>query len=181
MFNRIITLLLGIVLLLTACGQTATPAPLPTGAPLPTSAVGDIYEPIAEVECSALRQDIAAVLGVEFEQETGPFEDYALGGRGTGCLLHANGTGVDFGSELAVTSALQFLLEDQGWVIDIRYTADGPTGTAFGLRQENRLALVSVIWIPSDDADCPADRPISECSLTPDQVLYTITVQVAEQ
>jgi hypothetical protein len=41
------------------------------------------------------------------------------------------------------------------------------------------LALISAQWAPSPDAKCPADQPISACNLTPEQKLYTITIQVA--
>jgi hypothetical protein len=169
-----------------ACGQPETPNPTsppsqPTAAVLPTSATTGDYQPIDPAECTALRDEIAAVLGVEVEQGTALFEDYAQGGRGTGCLITAKGTGVDFPSTSALASNLHFLLEDLGWVLDIRYAADGPTGTAFALRKENSLVLVGLMWTPSADADCPADKPISDCKLAPEQILYTITVRVAQK
>lgn len=184
MRNRIIIhgLFCCLLILLAACRPTELPpTALPTAAAPPTSAAAESYRPIEADECAALRKDLAATLGVEVRQGSAPFEDYAVGGRGTCCLLQATGTGLDFASDLAVTSNLQFLFEDQGWALDVRYTADGPTGTAFGLRKDNRLALVAVMWTPSADANCPDDQPISSCNLKPEQKLYTITTRVAQK
>ena len=181
MRNRTITqgVLCCIVLLLAACGGTTTPTPAPSPDNQPTG-TGE-YVPIAEAECTALRQSLAVVLGVEVDQGTSPFEDYAVGGRGTGCLLKATGTGVNFPSIIGLVSDIQFMLEDMGYVLDIRYAADGPTGTAFALRQDIRLVLVGVMWTPSADANCPQDKPITECGLKPEQMLYTIPVRAAQK
>lgn len=167
-------------LLLAACGTTPTPLPLPTGVPVPTATAG-AYEPLPAAECTALQEDVSAVLGVPLEQTTAPFVDYIAGEGGTCCQLVATGTGATLGTELAVTSNLQFLLEDQGWIVDMQYAAGGPTGSAFGMRQDERLALVSVMWTPSADANCPDDQPISACNLTPEQMLFTIIVQAAQK
>jgi hypothetical protein len=182
MFKRIIpsaVLLCTIILLLTACGQTSTP--IPTEVIQPTAAPIGEYQPIDEAECTALQQELAAVLGIEVNRGPSPFEDYATGGSGTCCLLKATATGVEFPNELGLVASLQFFLEDQGWVLDIGYAAGGPTGTAFGLRKDGSLALVSVMWTPSADASCPADQPISACNLEPGQILYTIRVQLAKK
>jgi hypothetical protein len=167
------------VLLLVACGQTATPTP--TEVIQATAATMGEYQPLDEAECTALQQDLATVLGIEVNQGTAPFEDYATGGSGTCCLLKATGTGVDFPNDLSLIATLQFFFEDQGWVLDINYAAGGPTGTAFGLRKDGSLALVSMAWTPSADADCPEDQPIGNCEFEPEQMLYTIRVRLAKR
>lgn len=191
MFKRILVhgLFCCAVFLLAACGPaspTASPTVAPQPTPWPTTAITvDPYQPIDPAECATLQRELAGALGVEVEQSTGPFEDYTIGERGTSCLLEAAGTGADFRSEQAVTGALQFMFENLGWEVDIRYTLRGTSGTAtataFGLRLENRLALVGIIWMPSDDAECPPDRPVDQCPLQPEQMLYYITVRVAQK
>jgi len=41
------------------------------------------------------------------------------------------------------------------------------------------LMLIDVEWLPSPDANCPTDQPISACDLKPEQKLYTIQIQTA--
>ena len=180
-------LLCSIVLLLTACGQTAAPPSTEVEAPTkveviePTVASMGAYQPIDEAECTALQEDLAVVLGVEVNQGTAPFENYATGEAGTCCLLRAAGTGENFPNELGLITTLQFFFEDRGWIIDIRYTAEAPNGIAFGLIKGTSLVLVSVVWTPSADANCPKDQPISACNLEPGQMLYIIRARLAKK
>ena len=53
------------------------------------------------------------------------------------------------------------------------------TGTTFAVRRDNELALASVDWQPAPEANCPQDRLISECEVTPEQMNYTIRVNYA--
>jgi hypothetical protein len=68
----------------------------------------------------------------------------------------------------------------RGWVEDFRCMAGGPTGEGYGFRQANKLCQASVSWEPSEDADCPADQPISACELSPEQQLYTVHLNCAQ-
>jgi hypothetical protein len=49
------------------------------------------------------------------------------------------------------------------------------------MRKDDMLALASVEMEPAPEANCPQDRPISECELTPEQMNYTITVTFARR
>jgi predicted small lipoprotein YifL len=176
--------------LLAACGPTPAPTAVPTPVPptavptavvVPTSAVAGGFQPLANTECQALQQAVAAKLGVQANLAEAPFQDYIGGGTGTACLITASGTGVNFPSFGAVATDMQVLLAGQGWTVDLMYAADGPTGTAYGMRKDNRLGLISVMWTPASDANCPQDKPISECQLAPGQQLYTITLRLAQK
>jgi hypothetical protein len=68
------------------------------------------------------------------------------------------------------------MLAEQGWTEDPQLAADGPTGTAAGYRKEDQICLAAASWVPDPSANCPADQPISACALTPEQQLYTITL-----
>jgi hypothetical protein len=149
--------------------------------PLPGSGAG--WGPLPAGICQDLRDSTAAALGVEAVtlNESAPFEDYLSGTSGTGCLITATGTGEDFTSYVDVYARLEEMLAMQGWASDMQYDAGGPTGQAGGFRRDSGLVLLSVGWEPSDDADCPSDQPISECSLAPEQQIYTITLAAAMQ
>jgi hypothetical protein len=53
----------------------------------------------------------------------------------------------------------------------MQYAAGGPTGMGIGMTRDAARLLIL--------ADCPAEQPVSACALTPEQQLYTVTVQAA--
>lgn len=137
------------------------------------------YQPLTDAECATLRDTVAAALGTQADLREAEFNDFVTGQSGRGCEISVSGTGETFGSFLDVAAQLQAALGEAGWTPDMAYLADGPTGTAVGLRQGSNLALLSVNWQPSADANCPADQIITACDLTPAQQLFTITLNVA--
>lgn len=137
------------------------------------------YLPLTDAECATLRDTVAATLGTSADLREAEFNDFVTGQTGRGCEISVSGTGETFGSFLDVAAQLQAALGEAGWTPDMAYLADGPTGTAVGLRQGSNLALLSVNWQPSADANCPADQIITACDLTPAQQLFTITLNVA--
>ena len=139
-----------------------------------------MFQPLSPVACNDLADAVAQTLGVEVATAEAPFQDYVSGKDGTGCQTTATGTGLDFENFVVVAISLKEMLEGQGWWGDMMYVADGPTGAAGGFRKANGLCLLSVNWEPSEDADCPSDQPISTCQLAPEQQLYSIVLNCAE-
>ena len=45
--------------------------------------------------------------------------------------------------------------------------------------RDDALLLIMAHWTPDPAANCPVDQPISACELTPEQRLYTVTIQAA--
>ena len=119
-------------------------------------------------------------LGVEAATAEAPFQDHVSGKTGTGCQATATGTGLDFDDFWSVVEDLKGMLAAHGWQEDIRYMADGPTGTGGGFHKDSGLCLLMVGWEPSEDANCPSDEPIGLCELSPEQKLYTIMLNCAE-
>lgn len=138
------------------------------------------YQPLSPTQCEELANAAQQTLGVEVMTSEAPFEDYVSGEEGTGCQVTATGTGLEFESYWSVAEELKAMLADRGWQEDMKYAADGPTGTAAGVRKEGGLCLLNVSWKPSDDADCPEDQPIATCELQPEQQLYSIVLNCAE-
>ena len=133
--------------------------------------------------CQEIEVMVAGELGVtDIGLDTNaPFEDYLGGTSGEGCLILARGTGADFSNQPDVFMQLKNMLVSMGWTPDLQYDGGGPTGTMGGFRRDAGLMLVVVGWEPSSDANCPEDQPISACSLTPEQQIYTITLSIAMQ
>ncbi len=157
---------------------TEVPTPTPTEVVVETPA-GD-FQPLSPTACSKLASAMAQTLGVEVATEEAPFQDYISGKTGAGCQATATGTGLDFGDFWAVAEGLKGMLKAQGWQENISYMADGPTGTGSGFHKDNGLCLLLAGWEPSEDADCPPDQPIGLCELSPEQMLYTITLNCAQ-
>jgi len=151
--------------------------------PLGTSGTTLDWVTLPDGICQDIEVMVAGKLGVTDIglDLNAPFEDYIGGTSGKGCLILAAGTGVDFANHSDVFTLLKNMLVNIGWTPDLQYDGGGPTGTLGGFRRDAGLMLVSVGWEPSPDANCPQDQPISACSLTPEQQIYTITLSIAMQ
>ena len=160
--------------------ETPTPPPTATAVPEVTAEAESDLEPLSPAVCSDLANAMAQTLGVEVATAEAPFQDYISGKAGTGCQATAKGTGLDFENFVVVADALREMLRYQGWQEDSMYAADGPTGTGTGFQRAGELCLLTVGWEPSADADCPQDQPISACQLAPEQQLYTIELNCAQ-
>ena len=151
--------------------------------PLDTSGSTLDWVTLPDGICQDIEVMVAGELGVtDIGLETNaPFEDFLSGTYGRGCLITVGGTGAAFAGHFDVFMQLKNMLVNIGWTPDPQYDAGGPTGTSGGFRRDMGLMLVTVGWEPSSDANCPQDQPISACSLTPEQQIYTITLSVAMQ
>jgi hypothetical protein len=152
---------------------TPTAVPSPTAAP---AASAGSFKPLDSAACGDLTTAMGQTLGVEAALADAPFQDYVTGQAGTGCQAAVAGSGWDF---VTVTQSLWAMLAAQGWQTDPMYDADGPTGAVRGFRQGDGLCLLTVEWKPSPDANCPPDKPISDCQLKPEQRLYSISLNCA--
>jgi hypothetical protein len=175
--------LLGILLLLSACApapvsEEAPPVSTEAAALLGAGAPG--YQPVSEEVCQILQEGATESLGLTFSMKTGtPFTDYASGETGQGCTLSATTNGASISDPYdALTKLVDGFI---GWTIQPAYDAGGPTGAATAMTRDSGLMLISVGWEPSPDANCPADQPISACELTPEQKLYTVTIEAAQK
>lgn len=164
----------------------ATPTPIPptatavpTAVPAPTNVPSEL-QPLSNIECSDLAEAMSQALGIAGETTEAPVEDYVNQKVGSGCQTMITGTGLDFESVEVVDRAVRGMIQAQGWYEDIRYGGGGPTGQITGFRQANKLCQLLVGWEPSEDADCPSDQPIFTCELAPEQQLYTIILNCAQ-
>ena len=144
------------------------------------ASTGGDFQPLSPAACSDLANAMAQTMGVEAATAEAPFQDYISGKTGVSCQAMATGTGLDFDDFWSGTEDLKRMLEAQGWQEDISYMAGGPTGAGSGFRKDNGLCLLLAGWELSEDADCPTDKPIGLCELSPEQKLYTIELNCAQ-
>jgi hypothetical protein len=137
-----------------------------------------MYEPVSESVCAIIQEAAAQTLAVNFSMEaSAPFTDYVTGESGRGCHLTAAGNGNNFSTPGDVTAALMQAL---GFTEQPAYQADGATGTASAATRDMALMLIQAHWTPDPNAQCPSDKPITDCNLTPEQKLYTVDIDVAQ-
>jgi hypothetical protein len=168
-----------------AAPEAATETATEEAAEESTEATSDTLESVAvealdPAECEAIQTAVAERLGVEFQMAEMPFNSEIASRQGTACALTALGTGEDFGNFLDVAQTLRDVLEAEGWSENQAYLADGPTGTAFGYEKDGQFAIGHVDWMPSEDAECPDDQPISACELEPSQQIFTVMLQLMQ-
>ena len=68
------------------------------------------------------------------------------------------------------------MLEEQGGTEDPLLAAGGPTGVAAGYCKDDQICIASAMWVPDESANCPDDQPFSACEVTPEQQIYTVTL-----
>ena len=174
---RQLLLIVGLVGVLAACRPIQAPAAAGTPGATVTApaeeaaAIPDVLpiESVDAAQCDALQAALSEQLGHELtKQEDAP------------CTLVATGTGEDFGSFVDVAQTIRDVFVAEGWTEDEAAMADGPTGTATGYFKDTTVAQVSVSWEPSDEANCPADQPISACDIAPSQQNFTISITLVQ-
>jgi hypothetical protein len=171
----------------TGATPTAAPAPteeiaeVPTPEPTSAPAADMTFTPLSQDECSHIADILSMAFGVEFGTAEVAFQDFLTGNTGMGCAIQANGDGSKFDNPGLVSMTVSQQLAPEGWATDVQYSADGPTGTVVGLTKGDKLCILDANWMPSEDADCAPDQPISECDLTPEQKLFTVTLTCAQR
>lgn len=177
----------------TSSPPTAAPTAPPTSPPPPTAAPTTapakptqpvVWSLLPQADCEKLQQAVAQAVGAQLHVSltTKPFEDYVDRTTGSGCEIQVTGgTGANFQNAGQAVDTVGAILKAQGWKEDQNFAAGGPTSIDTAFRNGNQLALLNAGWSPSPDANCPNDQPISACKLTPAQMIYTITLQVAQQ
>ena len=149
--------LAGLVLLamaLSACtdrGYHRAPA-LPSSTP---EAAPRIETPSAELRavCDSATNLVKATLHLAVQRQDGEFNDSQRGTRRLGCRLTGEGSFATLANPSGPVAALEKGFTDHGWRGDIRYMADGPDGSAIGLRRLDMLCLVTGSWDGGDDSE----------------------------
>ncbi|MBN1428265.1 MAG: DUF333 domain-containing protein [Anaerolineae bacterium] len=136
------------------------------------------YMPVTQDVCLIIQELATQAVGLTFSMEANaPFTDFLTGETGQGCTLTAAATGAQLSDPDSVLSSLVDGM--LGWTELPDYQANGPTGAATAMMRDMGLMLIRVEWTPSPEVQCPADQPISECGLLPEQKLYTVQIQAA--
>jgi hypothetical protein len=100
--------------------------------------------------------------------------------EGTGCRAALTGTEVLFTSPQAVVDKVGPTLQMMGWTPDPQYVVGSTIGAGQGYRKDSGLCLLVATWQPSPDANCPPDKGYDECSLKPEQKVYTVELNCAQ-
>ncbi len=150
---------------------------VPVASPVPANPAGATIQPLTMEVCDGQAQAMAHFLDVvEVTQSEQPLSDPSSGATGTGCQGTVTGTGVQFPGPDAVVKVLGGMLSEQGWLEDPLLAAGGATGMGAGYRKDDQICIAAAMWQPDASANCLKDQPISACKVTPEQQLYTISL-----
>lgn len=140
------------------------------------------FKPLPEKEASRVQEAVFKALGVEARFEPGVlFRDHVNGGQGPGSRITMKGTGARFQGLESIAHRVLSALKDLGWEEDIAYAADGPLGTATGLRKGAGRILFRVVREPAEEVGLLSREPPSLCELLPEEWAYTITLDCAQK
>lgn len=114
----------------------------------------------ASLGCDAAAEFVRRALTLEVRRQEGVFDDSFRGTRRVGCRLTARGSFTKLGNRGEPVDILRQEFENRRWAHDLRYDADGPDGSDFGMRQREALCVVMGRWDGGDDSDTSsAARP----------------------
>jgi hypothetical protein len=115
--------------------------------------------PGAKAACERFAEILAQMPYNALERFPGTVPDPLTGIERAGCRIELQGS---FEPSGGAQHPLALLTPEEpslsGWSFDQRYAADGPDGTAFALRRDRVLCLVTGSWDGGDDSD-PDDQP----------------------
>ncbi len=141
---------------------------------------GKASQLISTEYCEQFANNTAVVLHAKTSVTIGPFKDSVTGEEKKACIIQAKSTGLQFANLIDAIRLLRAGLLST-WKEERAYQADGPTSTTTAFVDDKHLAVVKVSWEPMPEAKCPKDQIISACPLTPEQKLYTITIQATQK
>jgi hypothetical protein len=145
-----------------------------------TQAANLPFVPVAQEVCKMVQETANSVLATSFVMEPNvPFDFIWTGESGSACTLTTSGTGMDFNDPSNIIRDLISAMP--GWGENARYTASGATREAVTLTRDMAVMVISAGWEPAPEANCPADQPISACSLSLDQKQYTVKIELAQK
>ncbi|MEW6439338.1 MAG: hypothetical protein AB1640_00235 [bacterium] len=119
--------------------------------------------------CEGLAKLASECPGATLQRGDGMFIDEVGGRERIGCCLMIRGSFAALRGAPDVAERLHDSLPSRGWKEELRYAADGPDGTMFGMRKGSVLCVVKGRWNGGDDED-PSYAPSD---------LYEVTVDCA--
>ena len=178
---KVVIVLLGLALLLSACGGTSTtPTATPsTGLPSPTETGEVLFQGLPSADVDSIFAEIKSALNMDLKINQEDFVDSIGGGSGWGQAIVVEGTGNDFAGPAITAQILATILEGKGYQEDMAYAADGPTGTQRGFTKEKGLAMIDVNWKPAEDVVIDPNQPIEAQEIAPEKMNYSVKVLLA--
>jgi hypothetical protein len=135
--------------------------------------------PIPAAECQAFAVQVQNAIGMAAKASEDDFTDLTDRSEGRSCHISASASGQAFAGPGDLMSGTAKVFA--GWTDDPARAVDGPAGGEKGYVKGNRIATVDVSWEPGPGASCSDKQPLSACSITPQQKLWTVTVDIVEK
>jgi len=135
--------------------------------------------PIPAAECQTFASQIQAAIGFAAKATEDDFTDLTDGSEGRSCHISGSTSGQAFAAPTELLAKLAPVFS--GWQDDPARADSGPAEADKGFVSSNRIAAVAVSWEPGPGASCSDKQPLSACNITPQQKLWTVTVDIVEK
>ena len=143
------------------------------------NAQGAAPRPIPAAECQAFAVQVQNAIGMAAKASEDDFTDLADRSEGRSCHISASASGQAYATPNELIAKLAPLFS--GWTDDPARGDTGPAGVEKGYVKGNRIAAADVSWEPGAGASCSDKQPLSACSITPQQKLWNVTVDIVEK
>lgn len=140
---------------------------------------GPALHPIPAAECQNFAVQVQNAIGMAAKASEDDFTDLSDRSEGRSCHISASASGQAFGAPTELIAKLDPVFS--GWQDDPTRADSGPAEADKGFVKGNRVATVDVSWEPGPGASCSEKEPLSACKITPQQKLWTVTVDIVEK
>jgi hypothetical protein len=136
-------------------------------------------KPIPAAECQNFAVQVQNAIGMAAKASEDDFTDLTDRSEGRSCHISGSASGQAYAapSELMAKLAPVF----GAWQDDPARADSGPAEADKGFTNGSRIATVDVSWEPGPGATCSDKQPLSACNITPQQKLWTVTVDIVEK
>jgi hypothetical protein len=140
---------------------------------------GPALRPIPAVECQSIAVQVQNAIGMAAKASEDDFTDLTDRSEGRSCHISASASGQAYAAPTELMAKLASVFG--AWQDDPARADSGPAEADKGFVKDNRIATVDVSWEPGPGASCSDKQPLSACNITPQQKLWTVTVDVVEK
>lgn len=143
------------------------------------AAQGAALHPIPPAECQSFATQVQNAIGMAAKAGEDDFTDLIDRSEGRSCHISASASGQAIGAPAELMAKIAPLFT--GWQDDPARGESGPAEADKGFVKGNRIAAVDVSWEPGPGASCSDKEPLSACNITPQQKLWTVTIDIVEK
>jgi hypothetical protein len=135
--------------------------------------------PIPATECQNFAVQVQNAIGLAAKASEDDFTDLTDRSEGRSCHISASASGQAYAAPAELIAKIAPVFG--GWQDDPARAESGPAEADKGFVSGSRVATVEVSWEPGPGVTCSDKQPLSSCNITPQQKLWSVTVDIVEK